>query len=155
MVERFTTLNRTPVRFYSGHGVAPVTRESSVGSASMIDPLQTLLIVVSLLFAAVAAVHVVLDRPTGRLLLGIAAVLELGLLAQAIIGIGQLVSGTRAVNGAVFVGYLLGALVFLPLATLWALGERTRGGTAVLVVAGLVLPVLVVRIQQVWTPAGA
>ena len=49
-------------------------------------------------------------------------------------------------------GYLLGALLFLPLATLWALGERTRGGTAVLVVAGLVLPVLVLRIQQVWTP---
>ena len=38
----------------------------------MIDPLQTLLIVVSLLFAAIAAVHVALDRPTGGLLLGIA-----------------------------------------------------------------------------------
>jgi hypothetical protein len=122
----------------------------------MIDPLQTVLIVVSLLFAAVAAVHVALDRPTGGLLLGIAALLELGLLAQAVIGIGQLASGGHdKVNGAVFVGYLLGALIFLPLATLWALGERTRGGTAVLVVAGLVLPVLVVRIQQVWTPSGA
>jgi hypothetical protein len=121
----------------------------------MIDPLQTLLIALSLGFAAVAAVHVALDRPTGGLLLGIAALLELGLLAQAIIGIGQLVSGDRDVSGAVFVGYLLGALLFLPLATLWALGERTRGGTAVLVVAGLVLPVLVVRIQQVWTPVGA
>jgi hypothetical protein len=121
----------------------------------MIDPLQILLIVVSLLFAAVAAVHVALDRPTGGLLLGMAAVLELGLLAQAVIGIGQLVSGDRDVNGTVFVGYLLATLLFLPLATLWALGERTRGGTAVLVVAGLVLPVLVVRIQQVWTPSGA
>jgi hypothetical protein len=121
----------------------------------MIAPLQTALIVASLAFAAVAAVHVVLDRPTGRLLLGFAALLELGLLAQAVIGIGQLVSGGREVNGLVLVGYLLGTLIFLPLATLWALGERTRGGTAVLVVAGLVLPVLVVRIQQVWTPAGA
>jgi hypothetical protein len=91
----------------------------------MIDPLQTILIVVS--------------------------VLELGLLAQAVIGVGQLVSGGRDVDGAVFVGYLLGCVVFLPLATVWALGERTRGGTAVLVVAGLVLPVLVVRIQQVWS----
>ena len=61
----------------------------------MIDPLQTLLIVVSLLFAAVAAVYVVLDRPTGGLLLGLAALLELGLLAQAVIGIGQLASGDR------------------------------------------------------------
>jgi hypothetical protein len=117
----------------------------------MIDPLQTILIVVSLLLAAAAAVQVVLDRPTGGLLLGVAAVLELGLLAQAVIGVGQLVSGGRDVDGAVFVGYLLGCVVFLPLATVWALGERTRGGTAVLVVAGLVLPVLVVRIQQVWS----
>jgi hypothetical protein len=121
----------------------------------MIDPLQTILIVVSLLFAAVAALHVALDRTTGGLLLGMAAVLELGFLAQAVIGIGQLVSGDRDVNGLVFVGYLLAAAIFLPLATLWALGERSRGGTAVLVVAGLVLPVLVVRLQQVWTPIGA
>ena len=119
----------------------------------MIDPLQTILIAVSLLFAGAAAVHVALDRPTGGLLIGLAAVLELGLLAQAIIGIGQLVSGDRDVNGAVFVGYLLGSLVFLPLAVAWALGERTRGGTAVLIVAGLVLPVLVVRTQQVWSGA--
>ena len=121
----------------------------------MIDPLQTVLIVVSLLFAAVAAVHVALDRPTGGLLLGLAALLELGLLAQAVIGIAQLVSGDRDVNGVVFVGYLLATCVFLPLATLWALGERSRGGTAVLVVTGLVLPVLIVRVQQVWTAAGA
>lgn len=121
----------------------------------MIDPLQTVLIAVSLLFAAVAAIQVAMDRPTGGLLLGIAALLELGLLAQAVIGIGQLVSGDREVNGLVFVGYLLATLVFLPLATLWALGERTRGGTAVLVVAGLVVPVLVLRMQQVWTAAGA
>jgi hypothetical protein len=154
MVERFTTLNRTPVRFYSATCVAPVTSPTSVGSAPMVDPLQTLLIVASLLFAAVAAVHVALDRPVGRLLLGLAALLELGFLAQAVIGIGQLVSGDRDVDGVVFVGYLLGALLFLPLAVVWALGERSRGGTAVLVVAGLVLPVLVVRIEQVWTPAG-
>lgn len=121
----------------------------------MIDPLQTVLIVVSLLFAALAAVHVALDRPTGVLLLGIAALLEIGFLAQAVVGIVQLVTGDRDVNGAVFVGYLLATVIFLPLATLWALGERSRGGTAVLIVAGLVLPVLVVRIQQVWTPIGA
>src|SRR5262245_54651868 len=101
----------------------------------MIDPLQTILIVVSLVFAAVAAVHVALDRPTGGLLLGLAAVLELGLLAQVVIGIAQLVSGDREVNGPVFVAYLLASLIFLPLATLWALGERSRGGTAVLIVA--------------------
>jgi len=121
----------------------------------MIDPLQTTLIVVSLLLAAVATAHVALDRPTGGLLLVMAAVLELGFLAQAVIGIAPLVSGDRDVNGPVFVGYLLAAAIFLLLATLWALGERSRGGTAVLVVAGLVLPVLVIRIQQVWTPTGA
>jgi hypothetical protein len=35
----------------------------------------------------------------------------------------------------------------------WALGERSRAGTAVLVVAGIVVPVLVLRLDQIWTAA--
>lgn len=117
----------------------------------MLDLLQTTLIALSLVLAAATAFQVARDRPIGPVLLWIVTLMELGLLAQAGIGIGQLVSQDRDVNGLVYVGYLLGTLLFLPIATLWALGERTRAGTAVLLVAALVVPVLIVRTQQVWT----
>ena len=121
----------------------------------MIDPLQTALIAGSLLLAVLAAVYVVLDRLTDRFLLALLSALELGLLAQAVIGISQVGSGNPGVNAVVFVGYLLGTLLFLPAATFWALGEPSRAGTAALVVVGLVLPVLILRIQQIWTAPGA
>lgn len=121
----------------------------------MIEPLQTLLIAASLLLAALAAVYVVLDRPTGPVLLTGLALLEAGLLAQAVLGIVALATQDRDVNGPVYVGYLLGTLIFVPAAAAWALGEKSRAGTAALVVLGLVVPVLVVRVQQVWGGAGA
>lgn len=121
----------------------------------MIDPLQPALIVGSLLLAAVATAYVVLDRPTGPVLLTGLALLESGLLVQAVVGIVQLTTQDRHVAGVVFVGYLLGTLLFVPAAAFWALGERSRAGTAGLVVLGLVVPVLVLRIQQVWSGAGA
>jgi len=120
----------------------------------MFEPLQTALIAGSLLLAALATVYVALDRLAGRLLLVVLAILELGLLAQAVIGISQVASGHPGVNGVVFVGYLLGTLLFLPAATFWALGEPSRAGTAALIVVGLVVPVLILRIQQIWSAPG-
>ena len=121
----------------------------------MTEPLQTALIVGSLLLAAAAAVYVVLDRLTDRWLLGLLGVLEAGLLAQAVIGSAQVATDNPGVSAPLFVGYLLGTLLFLPAAAWWALGEPSRAGTAALIVVGLVLPVLVVRLQQIWTAPGA
>ena len=121
----------------------------------MTDLLQTALIAGALLLAAIAAVYVALDRIADRFLLALLALLEAGLLAQAVIGTVQVASDDTGVNAALFVGYLLGALLFLPAAAFWALGEPSRAGTAGLVVVGLVVPVLVLRIQQVWTAPGA
>jgi hypothetical protein len=118
----------------------------------MNDVLQTALIVLSLLLVVAAVVYVALDRPTGRLLLGGLALLELGLLVQAVVGIVQLARDeSPGVNGPVFVGYLLGTLLFVPAAAWWALGERSRAGTAALIVVGLVVPVMILRLQQIWT----
>lgn len=121
----------------------------------MNDTLTIALSGLSLLVAVVALVHVVLDRPTGGVLLGLLGLLEAGLLVQAVYGVVALVGeGHDDVNAAVFVGYLLGALLFVPAAAVWALGERSRAGTAVVVVLGLVVPVLLLRMSQVWD-AGA
>ena len=62
-----------------------------------------------------------------------------------------MVSGDHGgVNVAAYVGYLVGALVILPVAFLWSIGERTRSGTGVLLVAVLVVPVLFLRLHQLW-----
>ncbi len=116
----------------------------------MHEPLPTILIAASFVLAAVAVVQLALDRPAGNLLLGLAALLEVGLVAQTVVGIVSLATDGDDVNGLVFVGYLIATVLFLPVATVWALGERSRGGTAVLVIAALVVPVLIVRTQQVW-----
>jgi len=121
----------------------------------MIDPLQTALIAGFLLLAALATAYVVLDRLIDRFLLAVLALLELGLVVQAVVGIIQVAGGDRpGVSGATVVGYLVGTLAFVPVATWWARGEPSRAGTAALVVVGLVVPVLELRIDQLWS-AGA
>jgi len=120
----------------------------------MIEPLQYAVAGLALLLAAVATVYVVLDRPTGPVLLAGLGLLELAVLAQAVLGIVQLAGTERDVNGVVFVGYLLGLVVFVPVAAVWALGERSRAGTAALIVLGLVVPFLELRLDQIWNPGG-
>lgn len=53
-------------------------------------------------------------------------------------------------NGATFVGYLLFTLLLLPVALFLALAEKSRWGTAILFFGALLVPVLTLRLQQVW-----
>lgn len=117
----------------------------------MLDPLTWTLAGLSLLLAALAGAYVARDRLTDRWLLVPAAVLELGLLAQLVVGVVRLAGTDRDVSGATFVGYLVGLLLILPAAAFWARGEPSRAGTAVWVVAGLVVPFLLLRLDTIWT----
>jgi hypothetical protein len=54
-----------------------------------------------------------------------------------------------------FVLYLLGAVVIIPAAVWWVKDEKSRAAAAVLTVAFLVVPFMVVRVQQVWEMVGA
>ena len=118
----------------------------------MIDPLQTVLIVASLVLALVTGVYVALDRSPDRVLVALLALLEAGLVVQAVVGIAQLIGGSGD-PGVTFVGYLLAVLVILPLGLLWSLGERSRGATAVLIVALLTVAFLVLRLVQIHAAA--
>ena len=62
----------------------------------------------------------------------------------------QMVGSDRDFARAEFVGYLFACLVVLPAAFLWARGERSRAGLVVIAVAYLLLPILILRVQQVW-----
>lgn len=104
----------------------------------------------ALLIAVVGAVLTALDRRPGRATTALAALLEVGLLAQLVVGAVQLAGTDRSVDGLVFVGYLVGILLVLPTALTWSKSEPSRWGAGVLVVAGLVIAVLLARLQQIW-----
>ena len=60
-----------------------------------------------------------------------------------------LCDGSRPSDIATFAGYLITTLAFLPVAFVLARMEPTRWGTLILGVACLVMPVLVLRLQQI------
>jgi len=120
-------------------------------SALVDGPLPLALIAASLAFTLVVLVYVALDRTPDWGLLGFAGLIELGtlvLLVMAALEVGDAdIPGAGAIT---LFGYLLAGLVLLPIAFLWSLAERSRGATAVLLVAGLAQAFVVVRTLQVW-----
>jgi hypothetical protein len=114
------------------------------------DALATTIIVASLLLAGWALVTTLRDRPpTVAHLVGL-GILELALIVQEAIAIQRLVDGQRPRELAVFIGYLVASLIVLPLGGWLAWMERTRWGSAIITVACLVIPALVLRLQQIW-----
>ena len=117
----------------------------------MDGPLPLVLLVASLLFAVVVLVYVALDRTPDWGLLGFAGVIEAGTLVLLVVAAVQVGETDLAGAGAVTLfGYLVAGLVLLPLGFAWSLAERSRGATAVLLVAGLTQAFVVVRALQVW-----
>ena len=86
----------------------------------------------------------------------LAALTELAVLAQLVVGIDPAigVGSPRTSSAALFVAYLLGLAVVVPSAVVWARGEPSRWGPAVLTVAGLVVLVLMARLHQLWSGTG-
>jgi hypothetical protein len=107
------------------------------------------------LLAAVVAVWLVVlivrDVLPDDYLYAALGLLEVGLAAVLVTGLVQVFGDHGGLNVAAYVGYLVGTVVILPVAFLWSLGERTRAGTGVLLVAVVVVPVLFLRLHQLWT----
>ncbi|MFL6123428.1 hypothetical protein [Actinophytocola sp.] len=122
----------------------------------MIEVLAAVLTYVALAGAVWAAVLVIANKPVelrewhGLWLYGGLVLLEVGLLAQLVVGIVELATGDRAIETATFIGYLVTTVLVLPVAGFWALLERTRWGPVVMVVGCLTIPVLIIRLRQVW-----
>jgi hypothetical protein len=114
------------------------------------EPLTWALVALSLAAMVFAIVLAARDKRINWTLLAILGVIEAGLLAQLVVGIVQLTGTDRDVSGPFFVGYLIGALIVLPLGALWALAESSRWGAGALAVACLVIPVLELRMYEIW-----
>ena len=107
-------------------------------------------IAASLVMAAWALVHLIIGRPLSRALHASQLVLVGLFVILAIGGIVQMLGSDREFARLEFVGYLL-LNPLIPLGSWWwTRGDTTRIGSAIVVFVGLVMPVLVVRIQQVW-----
>jgi hypothetical protein len=91
------------------------------------------------------------DVRPGRVTYALLALVEVGLVAQLVIGLARIVDDHQGVSVGTYVGYLVGALVIVPLAAGWSWAERTRSGTGVLLVGIVVLPVLFVRLHDIWS----
>jgi hypothetical protein len=121
----------------------------------VVDVLAYVVIAAALAYAAWCLFALVRNQiPREPHVIG-AGVVEVLLLVQLIVAAVML-----AVEGApdqlgVFIAYLVASLVVLPLGLFWALAEKSRWGTGVLMVAALAVPVVVVRLQQLWDGVGA
>ena len=116
----------------------------------MTGAFSTATIIVGLAIAAWAAVLLIINRPVGRYLQSAVLLLTTMFVVLAIGGIVQMIGTDRDFARAEFVGYLL-LSPLIPLgAWWWSKNDKSRAGSGVVLVIGLVMPVLVVRIQQVW-----
>ena len=118
-------------------------------------PYSVAITAVALVLAAWAFGLVVANRPPGAALLAGGAALEALLFGFLIGGIVQMIGSHRVFARAEFVIYLLACVAIPPAAAAWGLGERGRAGTAVVAAGFLIMPVMMLRVQQVWAgPVG-
>lgn len=107
-------------------------------------------IVAALMVAAGSGLAALLDqRPRLPHLLGL-AVVEAALLVYAVAALGKIFTGDRPEALATFVGYLLTAVLLPVVGWLFGWPEKTRWGSVVIAVTCLIVPILVLRLQQVW-----
>ncbi len=85
-------------------------------------------------------------------MLAVAVITEVLVVVQALAAVAVSVSDNEqtADEPVLFFAYLVAVVLILPAAVLLARAERNRFGSLVIVVGGLVLAVLVVRLQQLW-----
>lgn len=113
--------------------------------------LGTAVTVAGLVLAVAALVPAVRDRTLRPVHWAAVGIVQLLVTAEAVTGIVHLAQGAHPRQYVTFVGYLVAFFLVLPFGALLARLEPTRWGALVVAVAAVVLPVLVVRINQLWT----
>jgi len=114
-------------------------------------PFGTLAIVLSLVLAAWSGVAALRNRPPDRTHLVGLAVVEAAVLALTVTTLVAIGGGSSPAEAGTFWGYLVTLLCLPPLAAVLARMEPTRWGSVIVLVICLVVPVLVVRLQQTWS----
>jgi hypothetical protein len=138
-----------------GHAAAPALYSDRLGStlASVIDALALAGIVGSLAVAVWAFLLCARNElPSRSLYVGMVVVAAL-VAAQVGIATVRLIGGAGPSGSSrivTFVGYMLTALLLPPAGAVLARLEPTRWGSALIGAAMVIVPVLILRMQQVW-----
>jgi hypothetical protein len=112
----------------------------------MSSVLSTATTIAALLLAAWALLAAALGRAPDRAQLAGTVIVTLGV----IVLIGSAVPRWHPADPVTFIGYSLTALLLPPAAWVLARLEPTRYGSLIVGVAALIMPVLVLRMGQVW-----
>jgi hypothetical protein len=115
------------------------------------QPLGTAVTVAGLLLAAWSLVPVLRNRPVGASHWSGLAIVQALVTAEVVAAIVHLVRGAHPHEYVTFIGYLIAFFLVLPLATLLAWMEPTRWGALIVTVGALVVPVLILRVNQLWS----
>jgi hypothetical protein len=105
---------------------------------------------VAVLLAVLGTASTLARRRIGLLHLGVAAVLEVLLLVQAVLAVVAMAGGNTPPETATFAGYLAGVVLVPVAGALWARSEPTRWAGTVIAVAAAVVAVMVWRLLQLW-----
>lgn len=115
----------------------------------MNGPLSVATIVASLALAAWCLLRAAVNRPPGRFDLGAMAALAVLVLALVATAVASLFGDDRPAEPATFAGYLITTVCVPPTGWWLARMEPTRWGSALIGGAAVLVPVLVLRLQQV------
>ena len=120
----------------------------------MIDALAYVVVALAAVAAIWGIVTAIANKPPGKAQLLYAAGLEAITVIQSIIAAAKLIGGFRPEELATTIGYLIGIVILIPIAWLWANVERNRFSGVVLAVAALGVLAMTLRLLVLWTPAG-
>ena len=119
----------------------------------MIDALAYVLVALAGVAVIWGLVTAAANKPPGKAQLLFAAGVEVVTVVQSIIAAVKLTAGFRPVELATTIGYLIGIVILIPIAWLWANVERNRFSGVVLAVAALGVLAMTLRLLVLWTPA--
>ncbi|MEU8659076.1 hypothetical protein [Actinoplanes philippinensis] len=117
--------------------------------------LSTTTIVAALVLAVWYLVRTALDRAPNRLDLIVCVALSVLVAALVVVAVAGLFGGDRPADTGTFAGYLVTTIGLMPTALILAKMEPTRWGNLILGIGCLVVPVLVLRLQQIASVTGA
>lgn len=118
----------------------------------MIDVVTYGAIAIAVACALWAFVMAIANRQPRELMVIAAGVVEAAVVIVALVGIVMMIGPgpDQTIQTGTFIGYMVVTPMIMPVGLVWALAEKSRWGTVVLGISALVIPVMVIRLDQVW-----